>query len=116
MQSDGLQAPRNFRVGRRHANGDILVSAIDIFWTVWAVAFLARERFPERGPFRAWGGNHEIRVEAPKCFKNRFTAMLIILHEFTPRSRIRHAIDMECFAPLSRCLRLRQYWAHDFLI
>ena len=116
MHSDGLQAPHKFRVGRRHANGKILVSAIDIFWTVEAVAFLARERFPERGPFRAWGGNYEIRLEAPKCFKNRFTAVLIILHEFTPRSRIRHAIDMECFAPLLRCPRLRQYWARDFLI
>ena len=68
MQSDGLQAPCNFRVGRRHAYGDILVSTIDIFWTVEAVAFLARERFPERGQFRAWGGNHEIRLEAPKYF------------------------------------------------
>ena len=86
MQSDGLQAPRNFRVGRRHAYGDILVSTIDIFWTVEAVAFLARERFPERGQFRALGGNHEIRLEVPKCLKNRFTAVLIILHEFTPRS------------------------------
>ena len=34
MQSDGLQAPCNFRVGRCDANGNILVSAIDIFWTV----------------------------------------------------------------------------------
>ena len=55
MQSDGLQAPRNFRVGRRHAYGDILVSTIDIFWTVEAVAFLARERFPERGPIQSLG-------------------------------------------------------------
>ena len=116
MQSDGLQAPGNFRVGCRHVHGDTLVSTIDIFWTVEAVAFLARECFPERGPFRAWGGNHEIRLEAPKCFKNSFTAVLIILHEFTPRSRIRHAIDMDCFAPLSRGLRLRQYWVRDFFI
>ena len=80
VKQDRLRPSGDQRVAGRHVDGERLMPGFNEGGPGLVIELLARQRFPERRPFRARRGHDVVDLKLPKCFEDRLAPVEIILH------------------------------------